>query len=103
MNTVTLFKIIRQDDNGNRFVVATKLSEQSADARLASFIGHKQTYWKEPQTYEKSYCGPCAGYGQVHQMMFVGDMATTQPVQCGSCYGDGYTLREISDAAHAVR
>jgi hypothetical protein len=44
--------VMRQDDNGNRFVVADALTE--ADARLlsASYAAraHKQLYWVEPMT-----------------------------------------------------
>ena len=45
---------MRQDDNGNRFVVAENLSEaeayQQVDALTAR--GHKQVYWAEPETTE---------------------------------------------------
>lgn len=41
----------RQDDNGNRFLVATGLSRVEAE-RLSAELesrGHKQVYWVEPQ------------------------------------------------------
>jgi len=45
---------MRQDDNGNRYVVAAALTE--AEARRMSAVytarGHKQTYWVEPMAPE---------------------------------------------------
>jgi hypothetical protein len=42
--------VMRQDDNGNRYVVATSLSEAEASALAATYAarGHKQLYWIEP-------------------------------------------------------
>lgn len=44
------WSIIRQDDNGNRAVVARTTSRCEADHRAAEFEarGHKQIYWVEP-------------------------------------------------------
>ena len=41
---------MRQDDNGNRFVVAGALTEAEARLLTASYAarGHKQLYWVEP-------------------------------------------------------
>jgi hypothetical protein len=41
---------MRQDDNGNRYVVAAALTEAEARLLSASYAarGHKQTYWIEP-------------------------------------------------------
>jgi len=39
----------RQDDNGNRFVVETSLSQEEAERLVVVFEkrGHKQLYWAE--------------------------------------------------------
>jgi hypothetical protein len=44
-----MFRVLRQDDLGHVFVVATRLTEADADALVARFTarGHKQLYWKE--------------------------------------------------------
>ena len=46
----TGWRIVRQDDNGNRFVVEQGLTEEAARRRAAELTarGHKQTYWIEP-------------------------------------------------------
>lgn len=43
------WRVMRQDDNGNRFVVAEGLSRAEAKTRAEALIrlGHKQTYWCE--------------------------------------------------------
>ena len=43
---------MRQDDNGNRFVVAGALTEAEAHRQVASYAAraHKQLYWAEPMT-----------------------------------------------------
>ena len=43
--------IHRQDDNGNRFVVATGLSRSEAERLVAIYEahGHKQLYWAEAE------------------------------------------------------
>jgi hypothetical protein len=40
---------MRQDDNGNRFVVAVKLTREAAESMAAMYEarGHKQLYWVE--------------------------------------------------------
>ena len=45
-----LWRLLRQDDNGNRFVLATFASRSDAEAQRRAFEarGHKQTYWVEP-------------------------------------------------------
>jgi len=42
--------VMRQDDNGNRFLVASALTEGEADLLSASYKlrAHKQMYWVEP-------------------------------------------------------
>lgn len=42
--------VMRQDDNGNRFVVASTLTEGEARLLSASYEqrAHKQMYWVEP-------------------------------------------------------
>jgi 8-oxo-dGTP diphosphatase len=42
--------VMRQDDNGNRRMVAEALTEPEARLLSASYAarGHKQTYWIEP-------------------------------------------------------
>jgi hypothetical protein len=42
--------VMRQDDNGNRHVVASALTEREAQLLAASYTarGHKQLYWIEP-------------------------------------------------------
>jgi hypothetical protein len=42
--------VMRQDDNGNRFVVASALTEPEARLLSASYEAraHKQSYWVEP-------------------------------------------------------
>ena len=48
------WRVLRQDDHGNRFVVADGLRRAEAEARLAELTAraHKQTYWCEasPET-----------------------------------------------------
>ncbi len=46
-----LWRVIRLDGNGNRFVVAGDLSAHVADRLIGDFErkGHKQTYVKERQ------------------------------------------------------
>jgi hypothetical protein len=50
----TKWRVLRQDDHGNRFVVAEGLSRAEAEARVAELAAraHKQTYWCEasPET-----------------------------------------------------
>ncbi|GAA5009175.1 (deoxy)nucleoside triphosphate pyrophosphohydrolase [Kitasatospora paranensis] len=43
------FRVMRQDDNGNRYLVAKDLDRGAADALAADFEarGHKQLYWVE--------------------------------------------------------
>ncbi|TWE19295.1 hypothetical protein FB465_4411 [Kitasatospora atroaurantiaca] len=43
------YRVMRQDDNGNRYLVAKGLSRQEAEALAAEFEarGHKQMYWVE--------------------------------------------------------
>ncbi|WP_195911093.1 hypothetical protein [Streptomyces kaniharaensis] len=45
------FRVMRQDDNGNRFVVAGGLSRPEAERLAAEFEarGHKQLYWVEAE------------------------------------------------------
>ncbi len=45
---------MRLDENGQRFRVAGALSAEDADRLLKDYEakGHKQTYWKEPDTGE---------------------------------------------------
>lgn len=45
----THWTVQRQDDNGNRFIVATGLTREQAEQLAASFEarGHKQLYWVE--------------------------------------------------------
>lgn len=40
---------MRQDDNGNRFVVAEDLTEAQANQKVDALTarGHKQVYWAE--------------------------------------------------------
>jgi len=42
--------VMRQDDSGNRFVVAGALTEAEARLLSSSYAarGHKQLYWAEP-------------------------------------------------------
>ncbi len=39
--------VVRLDDNGNRFEIASGLSHAEAQSRVKEFeeLGHKQTYW----------------------------------------------------------
>ncbi|MEU9044144.1 MULTISPECIES: SPOR domain-containing protein [unclassified Kitasatospora] len=43
------YRVMRQDDNGNRFVVAGDLDRAEAQRLAAEFEarGHKQLYWVE--------------------------------------------------------
>lgn len=47
------WRIVRQDDNGNKFIEGDGLSEEfakrRADERQAQIGDHKQTVWAEPQ------------------------------------------------------
>lgn len=44
------WRVVRQDDNGNRFLVEAGLTERDARRQVLEFEshGHKQTYWIEP-------------------------------------------------------
>ncbi|HEY4262608.1 MAG TPA: hypothetical protein VGM98_20780 [Schlesneria sp.] len=46
--------VYRQDDRGNRFVVASDLSRETAEQLIALYEqrGHKQHYWAEDQQDE---------------------------------------------------
>jgi hypothetical protein len=48
---VHTWRVMRLDDNGNTFIVATKLEEGAARERVDELQrrGHKQTYWCEPE------------------------------------------------------
>lgn len=45
------WELWRQDDNGNRFLVARFASRAAADDEQRRFeaLGHKQTYWVQPR------------------------------------------------------
>ncbi|HEX4794539.1 MAG TPA: hypothetical protein VH370_12135 [Humisphaera sp.] len=45
------WSMYRQDDNGNRFLIQGGLMRAQAEAQVRQFeaLGHKQTYWTEPQ------------------------------------------------------
>ncbi|MET8624414.1 hypothetical protein ABZW30_11765 [Kitasatospora sp. NPDC004669] len=45
------FRVMRQDDNGNRFLVAKGLDRAEAQRLAAEFEarGHKQMYWVESE------------------------------------------------------
>jgi hypothetical protein len=47
-----VWRVMRQDDNGNHFEVARDLSHAAAQERLEQFeaSGHKQFYWILPKT-----------------------------------------------------
>lgn len=44
------WRVMRQDDNGNRFVAKTDLTQEAAIDFADEFTrrGHKQMYWAEP-------------------------------------------------------
>jgi hypothetical protein len=46
------YRVMRQDDNGNRFLLAKGLTRTSAEALAAEYEarGHKQLYWVEAET-----------------------------------------------------
>ncbi|MFB7948290.1 hypothetical protein ACFC6L_25610 [Kitasatospora phosalacinea] len=48
-------RVMRQDDNGNRFLLARGLGRAEAEALAAEFEarGHKQLYWVEPEEPER--------------------------------------------------
>ncbi len=48
--TALTWRVMRQDDNGNRFVVAESLTEAEAKHQVdvLTALGHKQIYWSEP-------------------------------------------------------
>ena len=50
-NAMGNWMVVRQDDNGNRFVVATGLTRQEAERLVAQYesLGHKQMYWAEQE------------------------------------------------------
>ncbi len=62
MHAGELWNVLRQDDNGNRFVVETRLSRVAAEQRVAEFEshGHKQVYWLEPADPVAVGCEPDA-------------------------------------------
>lgn len=45
------WRVLRLDDNGNEFVVATGLSQADAQRLVEDYEGrgHKQTYWMQRQ------------------------------------------------------
>ncbi len=47
---VPALRVMRQDDNGDRFVVVEGLPRAEAEVRVAGLTarGHEQTYWTEP-------------------------------------------------------
>ena len=49
-----LWTVLRMDDNGNKFVMKTKLDRVEADRMVEEYTrrGHKQTYWSEPYQQE---------------------------------------------------
>lgn len=49
------WRVMRQDDNGNHFVVAEGLSRAAAEERAGALTarGHKQTYWAEAESTEE--------------------------------------------------
>ncbi|MFF3006306.1 SPOR domain-containing protein [Kitasatospora sp. NPDC057940] len=48
---MSAFRVMRQDDNGNRFLVAAGLDRVAAERLAAEFEarGHKQLYWVEAE------------------------------------------------------
>ncbi|MFJ3218466.1 SPOR domain-containing protein [Kitasatospora sp. NPDC086801] len=48
---MSVFRVMRQDDNGNRFLVAGGLERAEAERLAAEFEarGHKQLYWVEAE------------------------------------------------------
>jgi len=50
--TEKTWQVIRQDDNGNLFVMRTDLSEKQARELVREFEarGHKQSYWVKQET-----------------------------------------------------
>ncbi|WP_395294536.1 NUDIX domain-containing protein [Kitasatospora hibisci] len=57
------FRVMRQDDNGNRFRVAEGLARDEAERVVAEFEarGHKQLYWTEPTARPTDAAGATAG------------------------------------------
>jgi hypothetical protein len=55
-----VWRVCRQDDNGNRFTIRTGLTESEARSLVASFesLGHKQLYWAEAEPQGLSADGP---------------------------------------------
>ncbi|PJN22646.1 hypothetical protein [Kitasatospora sp. CB02891] len=53
--TPAAHRVMRQDDNGNRFLLARGLTRPAAEALAAEFEarGHKQLYWVEREEPEK--------------------------------------------------
>lgn len=49
------WRVLRQDDNGNRFVVASDLSEEQANRLVRELAArrHKQTYWAEADAVQE--------------------------------------------------
>ncbi|MFI2612995.1 SPOR domain-containing protein [Kitasatospora sp. NPDC018619] len=56
------YRVMRQDDNGNRFLVARGLDRDAARSLAAGFEarGHKQLYWVEADG-EAAGPGPADG------------------------------------------
>ncbi|MEV6979604.1 SPOR domain-containing protein [Kitasatospora sp. NPDC093806] len=51
MDTTDTFRVMRQDDNGNRFLVVGGVEREGAE-RIAAELearGHKQLYWVEAE------------------------------------------------------
>jgi hypothetical protein len=53
--TTGCWEVWRQDDNGNKFVIASDLSKADADELCAKMTarGHKQMYWVQEQGKSK--------------------------------------------------
>ena len=48
-DTVNQWEILRQDDNGNKFIIQSNLAKEEADRLVAIYEtkGHKQMYWSQ--------------------------------------------------------
>jgi hypothetical protein len=55
------WRVMRQDDNGNRYLVGSRATRKDAEDPVAQLEarGHKQLYWTEP--FEESAPDPPPG------------------------------------------
>ena len=64
---MTLWRVIRLDDNGHRYLMAECESQDEAQRIVDEFVarGHKQSYWVEQVAKDEPRDGRMAGYSDL--------------------------------------